>query len=178
MNVCVVYYLLPFTFSLFFSFRFQMRSYRQFLIRSFKSLSFNCFLKSLAFNVIMYVVRSLSFVRLFVTPWIAACQILLSSTVSQTLLKLMSIELLTLCNYLILCHFFLFLSSVFPAPGFFPMGWFSLGLTSLILLLSKELWKVFSSIIIQKHQFFGTQPSLCSNSHICTSLLKKTIPWL
>ena len=38
------------------------------------------------------VVQSLSRVRLFVTPWTAACQASLSFTISQTLLKLMSIE--------------------------------------------------------------------------------------
>ena len=37
-------------------------------------------------------------------------------------------------------------------------GWFPLGLTGLISLLSKEHSRVFSNIIIQKHQFFGTQP--------------------
>ena len=52
--------------------------------------------------------------------------------------------------------------------------WFPLGLTGLIL-LSRGLSRVFSSTIIQKHQFFSTQRSLCSNSHICTWLLEK--PW-
>ena len=39
-------------------------------------------------------------------------------------------------------------------------GWFPLGLTGLISLLSKGLLRIFSSITIQKHQFFGIQPSL------------------
>ena len=43
-------------------------------------------------------------------------------------------------------------------------GWFPLGLTCLIALLSKGLSRVFSSTTIQKHQFFGTQSSLWSNS--------------
>ena len=43
--------------------------------------------------------------------------------------------------------------------------WFLLGLTSLISMLSKGL-RVFPSTTIQKHQFFGTQPSLWFNSHI------------
>ena len=72
----------------------------------------------------------------------------------------------------------------FPASGSFPMGqlfssgsqstgasasesflpmniqcWFSLALTGLISLLSKELWRVFFSTTVQKHQFFGTQLS-------------------
>ena len=45
-------------------------------------------------------------------------------------------------------------------------GWFPLGLTGLISLLSKGLSRVFSNTAIQKHQFFGTQTSLWSNSHI------------
>ena len=45
-------------------------------------------------------------------------------------------------------------------------GWFPLRLTGLISLLSKELSRVFSSTTVQKHQFFSTQPSLWSNSHI------------
>ena len=51
--------------------------------------------------------------------------------------------------------------------------WFPLGLTGLISLQSKGLSRVFSSVTIQKHQFFGTQPSLWSNSHIRTWLLEK-----
>ena len=50
-------------------------------------------------------------------------------------------------------------------------GWFPLGLTGLIL-LSKVLSRVFSSIAALKHQFFGAQPSLWSNSHIHTWLLE------
>ena len=52
-------------------------------------------------------------------------------------------------------------------------GWFPLGLTGLISLLSRELSRVFSSTTVWKHQFFGSQPSLWSNSHICTQLLEK-----
>ena len=44
-------------------------------------------------------------------------------------------------------------------------GWFPLGLTGLISLLSKGFSGVFSSTTIWKHQFFGAQPSLWSNSH-------------
>ena len=60
-------------------------------------------------------VQSLSRVWLFVTPWTAARQASLSITNSQSLLKLMSIELVMLSNYLILCHPLLFLPSVFPS---------------------------------------------------------------
>ena len=51
-------------------------------------------------------------------------------------------------------------------------GWFPLGLTGLISLLSKGLSRVFSSTTIQKHQFFSAQPSLWSSSHIRTWLLE------
>ena len=87
----------------------------------------------------------------------------------------------------------LLLPSVFPASGSFPVSWlfalggqsigasasasvlsmniqcwFPLGLTGLISLLSKGLSRVFSSTTIWKHQFLGAQPSLWSNSQICT----------
>ena len=52
--------------------------------------------------------------------------------------------------------------------------WFPLGLTDLISLLPKGFSRVFSNTIVQKHQFFSAQPSLWSNSHICTWLLEKS----
>ena len=52
-------------------------------------------------------------------------------------------------------------------------GWFPLGLTGWISLLSKGLSRVFSNTTVWKHQFFGAQPSLRSNSHIHTWLLEK-----
>ena len=51
-------------------------------------------------------------------------------------------------------------------------GWFPLGLTGLISLQSKGLSRVFSSTMVQKHQFFGVQP-IWSNSPICTWLLER-----
>ena len=60
-------------------------------------------------------VQSLSCVRLFATPWIAACQASLSITNSQNWLKLMSIESVRPSNHLILCHPFLLLPSIFPS---------------------------------------------------------------
>ena len=51
-------------------------------------------------------------------------------------------------------------------------GWFPLRLTGLIL-LSKGLPRVLSSTLIQKHQFYGAQPSLWSNSHIHPWVLEK-----
>ena len=86
----------------------------------------------------------------------------------------------------------------FPASGSFPMSWFftsggqSIGVsawasvllmniqdwfplawTGWISLQSKGLWRVFSNITVQKHQFFGTQLSSQSNSNIHTWLLEK-----
>ena len=75
-----------------------------------------------------------------------------------------------------------------PASGSFPMSWlfvsasvlpvstqdwFPLGWTGWISLLSKGLARVFSSTIIWKHHFFDTQPSLWSNSYMCTWILEK-----
>ena len=60
-------------------------------------------------------VQSLSRVRLFATPWTAACQAFLSITNSQNLVKLMSIESVMPSNHLILCHPLLLLPSIFPS---------------------------------------------------------------
>ena len=62
-----------------------------------------------------FVVQSLSHVQLFVTPWTAACQVSLSFTISQSLLKLMSIKLVMPSNHLVLCHPLLLLPSIFPS---------------------------------------------------------------
>ena len=61
-------------------------------------------------------------------------------------------------------------ASVFPMniQDLCPLGW-----TSWISLQSKGLSRVFSNTTVQKHQFFGTQLSLWSNSHIHTWLLEK-----
>ena len=142
-------------------------------------------------SVVVVVVQSLSHVRLFATPWTAACQASQSLTISQSLLKLMSIELVMSFNHLILCCPLLLLPSIFSIIRVFsnesvftsggqsigasasasvlPMniqGWFPLGLMGLISLQSKGLSRVFSNTTGQKHQFFSTQPSLWFNSHI------------
>ena len=52
-------------------------------------------------------------------------------------------------------------------------SWFPLGLTGVISLQSKGLSRVFSNNTVQKHQIFDAQPSLWSNSHMCTWLLEK-----
>ena len=115
------------------------------------------------------LVQSLSRVWLFATLWTQ--QVSLSFTISQSLFKLMSIELVMLSNHLILCCPLLLLPSVFPASGSFLVsqffasggqsigasasvlpvniqGWFSLGLTGLISLQSQGLSRVFSNTIV------------------------------
>ena len=57
-------------------------------------------------------------------------------------------------------------------------GWFSLGWTGLISLLSKGLARVLSSVTVRKHHFFGPQSSLWSNSPIYAWLLVKPELWL
>ena len=129
--------------------------------------------------------------RLFATPWTAARQHSLSITNSWSLLKLISIELVTPSYHLTLCGP-LFLPSVFPSIRVFsnesalrircPKDWscsFSISpsnehpglifrMDSLDLLQSKGLSRVFSNTTVQKHQFFGAQLSSQSNSHIHT----------
>jgi len=57
-------------------------------------------------------------------------------------------------------------------------GWSPLECTGCISLQSKGLSRVFSNTTVQKHQFFGTQLSSHSNSHIHTWSLEKPQPWL
>ena len=133
-------------------------------------------------SILHAVVQSLNPLWLFATPWTAACQAPLSSAVSQSLLKFMSIDSVMLSNHLILCCLLLLQS--FPASGSFSMsqlfssggqgigaspsvlvlpmniqGEFHLGLTDLISLLSKGLSRVFCNNTVQKHHFFNAQPS-------------------
>ena len=124
----------------------------------------------------------LSHVRLFATPWTAACQASMSITNSQSLLKLMSIELVMPSNHLILCRPLPLLPSIFPSIRVFskesvlrirwPKFWsfsFSISLSNeysgLIsfridwfdLLAVQGTLKSLRHIKVQKHQFFGTQ---------------------
>ena len=62
------------------------------------------------------------------------------------------------------------LASVLPIN---IQDWFPSGLTDLISLQFKRLSRVFSNTTVQRHQFFGAQLSLRSNSHIHTRLLEK-----
>ena len=142
---------------------------------------------------VVVVIQWLTCVWPFVTPWIIARQAPLSSTISRSLLRFMTIELVMPSNQLILCCPLLLLPSIFPSirvfsnsqlfalgsqsvgasTSIFPMSiqdWFPLGLTGLNSLQSKGLLsRVFSSTAVRGHQFFCTQPSLWSNSYICTS---------
>ena len=68
---------------------------------------------------VFYSIQSLSHVLLFATPWTAACQASLSFTISQSLLKLLSIELVMPSNHLILCRPLLLLPSIFPSIRIF-----------------------------------------------------------
>ena len=140
-------------------------------------------------------VQSLSHVRLFATPWIAAHQASLSITNSQSLLKLMPIESVMPSSHLTLCRPLLLLTPIPPRIRVFssestlrirwPKYWtFSIsispsnehpGLISfkmdwLDLLAVQRTLKglstvVFSNTTVQKHQFFGAQLSSQSNSH-------------
>ena len=74
-----------------------------------------------------FVVQSLSCVRLFATPWTAACQASLSFTIFRSLLKLMSIESVVPFNCPVLCRPLLLLPSIFPSIRVFcNRTWLSL----------------------------------------------------
>ena len=137
--------------------------------------------------------QSHSRVRLFATPWIAARQASLSITNSQSSLRLTSTS--QWCHPAISssvgpfssCHQSLPASPSFPMSQLFAWGGQSTGVSALasflpkksqgwspsewtgwISLQSKRLTRVFSYTTVQKHQFFGAEPSSQSNSHIHT----------
>ena len=111
-------------------------------------------------------------------------------SISQSLLKLTSPESMMSSNHLILCHPLLLLPSnlsqheeSFPMTWCLPSGSQRIGASASVLsmifrvisfrtdwfdLLGVQGTRVFSSTTVQKHQFFGTQPSLWSNFHIHT----------
>ena len=113
--------------------------------------------------------------------WLFACQVSLSITSSQSLLKLMSIELVMSSNHLILCRPLLLPPSIFPSTrgssnesvlyirwpntgisastSVLPMNtqvWSPLGWTGWISLQSKGLSRVFSNTTVHEHQFFDS----------------------
>ena len=146
----------------------------------------------------------ISYVWLFANPWTPACQASLSIISSHSLLKLMSIALVTPSNHLILCRplllpptifvsirvfsnesilcikwwrvwSFSFSISLFNEYSGFPLGW-----TGWISLLSKGLSRVFSNTTIQKHQFFSALlsylfPLAKRGRHFVRQLLIKNI---
>ena len=143
-------------------------------------------------------VQSLSPVWLFATPWIAARQASLSVTNSRSSLR--SRPSSQWCHPAISSSVVPFssgpqslsASESFPISQLFTWGGQSIGVTALasflpkksqgwspsewtgwISLQSKALSRVFSNTTVQKHQFFGAQPSSQSNSHIHTWLLEK-----
>ena len=129
--------------------------------------------------------QSLSRVWVFVTQWTAVRQVSLSIANSQSLLKLISIELVMPSSISSSVITFSSHLQSYPASGSFqisqlfasggqsigvsasasvlPMSiqdWFPLGWTGWISLQSKGLSRVFSNIKVQKHQFFSAQLSL------------------
>ena len=128
-------------------------------------------------------VQSLSHIELFATPLIAARQASLSITNSRSSLRLTSIESVMPSSHL--CRPLLLLPPIPPSIRVFsnestlhmrwPKYWsFSFSIIpskeipELISLQSKGLSRVFSNTTVQKHQFFGTQLSSQSSSHIHT----------
>ena len=99
--------------------------------------------------VFVVVVQSLNLVQLFVTPWNAAYQGSLSVTISQSLLKLTSIELVMLSNHLILCCPFLLLPAILPSLRVFLVsqlitsGGQSIGASALALVLPVNIQDCF-----------------------------------
>ena len=66
-------------------------------------------------SLIHFVFQSVGCVCIFATPWTAACEAVLSFTISRSLLKFMYIESVMLSSHLLLCHPFLLLPSIFPS---------------------------------------------------------------
>ena len=125
----------------------------------------------------MVIVQLLSLVRLFATQWTTACQASLPITNSRGPPKPMSIQLVMPSNHLILCHPLLLLPSIFSSIRVFSSE-LTVHFRSLSFstspsseysgLMSFKVTGLMSpsSTIIWKHQFFGAQPFLWSNSHI------------
>ena len=96
-------------------------------------------------------VQLLSRVQLFVTPWTSAHQASLSSTISWSLLKLMSIKLVMTSNCLILCRPILLLPSIFPSIRVFSNG-------SVLLIRWLKYWS-FSFSISPSNEYSGIEYS-------------------
>ena len=154
----------------------------------FYVFKYNCY----SYSFIVVVFQSLSHVWLFAIPWTVACQPSLSYTISQSLLKLMSIESVMLSNHFILCWPLYLLPSVFPSIRIFSnksalhIRWAKYWSFSFTISLSNEYSRLISfkidwfdllavqgtlKSLLQQHSskasVLGTQLSLQSNSHVC-----------
>ena len=124
-------------------------------------------------------VQSLSCVLLFVTPWIAACQVSLSITNSQSLLKLLSIELEMPSNHLILCRPLL-LPSILPSIRVFsnesvlPIRWPKYWSFSFSISPSNEYSGLISFRMdwLDLHEVQGTLKSLLQHRSSKASILQ------
>ena len=119
-------------------------------------------------------VQLLNHVQLFATPWTAACQASPSSTISWSLLKLLSVELVMLSNHLILCCPFSSCPQYFPTSEFFPMsrlfssGGQSIGASEGHLATPKRSSSVKWGVVI-----FTSEKAMATHS----SILAWKIPW-
>ena len=159
------------------------------MLRKSKDNENSCLVLGIQFSS----VQSLSRVQFFAGPWIAARQASLSIINTRSSLRLMSIESVMPSSHLILgrpfspCPQSLAASESFPMSQLFAWGGQSTGASALasflpkksqgwslsewtvwISLQSKGLSRVFSNTTVQMHQFFSTQPSSQSSSHIHT----------
>ena len=160
-------------------------------------MSFSCSINVASFGdlYLLWIAQLLGCVPLFVTTWIAECQFPCPSP-SPGVCSNRFIESLIPSDHLVLClPTFSFWLQSFPESGSFPMsyfftshgqrigasalasvlsmniqGWFPLGLTGLISLLSKGFSRVFTNTTVQKSQFFGAQPSLVTS--LMTQMVK------
>ena len=164
-----------------------------------------CFWKQkvfIQFSVQFSSVQSLSRVRLFATPWIAALQASLSIINSRSLLKLMSIEMVMPSSHIILCCPLLLLppvllsTRVFSNESTLRMRWPKYWSFSFSISPSKEhsgmisfrmdwldlpevqgTFKSLPNTTVQKHQFFSAQLFIVQLLHH-TRLLERPEPWL
>ena len=148
-------------------------------------------------NLYVVVIRSLSCIWLFVTPWTLAHQASRSFTIPRSLLKLMSIELVMPSSHLILWHPLLLLPfHLSEHQGLFQWASFSHQVAKIVELQHQSFqwysglisfrmdWFDLLSIqgtlncLLQHHRLFGIQLSLWSSSHIHTWLLEKPQLWV
>ena len=103
-------------------------------------------------TLLLFLVQSLSHIRLFLIPWTVAHQASLSFTISQSLLKLMSIKSVIPSNHLILCCSLLLLPSIFLTSGSFLMSQL---FASWSFSFSNSLSNEYSGLISFRIDWFG-----------------------